>query len=90
MHSTSQLVSISKNPLVSLPDDPSMFSDTHECKAAEPAALPALVLIGHKPQGLKTQMHGQRNKLRDFIGAQELKRGAIKATDPGGAGIWGR
>lgn len=65
-----------------------MFSDTHECKTAEPAALPALVLI--KPQGLKTQMHGQRNKLRDFIGAQELKRGAIKATDPGGAEIWGR
>lgn len=88
LHSTSQLVSISKNPLVSLPDDPSMFSDTHECKTAEPAALPALVLI--KPQGLKTQMHGQRNKLRDFIGAQELKGGAIKATDPGGAEIWGR
>lgn len=33
--------------------------------------LLALILTGRKPQGLKTQMCGQRNKQTAFMGAQE-------------------
>lgn len=64
------------NPLVPLADVPFMFWDTHEGKAAMLEALLALILTGHKPQGLKIQMCGWRNK-QGFYG----KRNSVKAMD---------
>lgn len=55
------------NPLVPLAEVPSMFWHTHEGKAAMLEALLALILTGHKPQGLQTQMCGQRNNQRAFM-----------------------
>lgn len=76
-------VCLNINPSVPLADVPSMFWDTREGKAAVLEALLALILAGYKPQGLKTQMCGQRNKLRAF------KRSTVKVMDPGSAELWG-
>lgn len=51
-------------------------------------ALLALILTGHKPQGLKTQMCGQRNKTEAFYGSPETKE-QWKAMGPGKAELQG-
>lgn len=58
--------------------------EIREGKAAMIPALLTLILTGHKPQGLKTQMCGQRNKQRAF-----MERETVKAMDPGNAELWG-